>query len=103
MTAKLGHSRFGDAGMVNPVAPRRATAKEKSHHMPGTGNGKTLVTDLEVWDIRRRRHQGEKSRVVARDYLDMSVHSFRNIWYGITKAHISGLEPPGSFDETTSV
>lgn len=91
MSGRHGHWKFSRGERVNgPV--RKMQYRELNHHIPGNGRGKTNATESEVAEIRRRRIAGEKPRNVYPDYPHLSEYTLRNIWYGITMAHITGLE-----------
>lgn len=48
----------------------------------GETNLKSVFTNEQVLDIRKRRFQGERKKDVYADYLDKSFSSFEHIWLG---------------------
>lgn len=62
--------------------PVNAPTKEQLYHTrSGTNNPNASVSEEVVKEIRRRRDNGEKLRIVHRDYEDIKRHTFSNIWY----------------------
>lgn len=70
--------------------PEVYTAENKLFHSHNTGNkgvknGRVLVTEQDVINIRKRKLLGETRANVYQDYKDkIKLGGFDSIWYGMT-------------------
>lgn len=66
--------------------PEVYTKENKDYHAHNTGNGgsnngRTRLSEQDVYNIRLRRKNGENIRIVYEDYKDkLTYGSFVNIW-----------------------
>jgi hypothetical protein len=74
--------------VANHLPPNEKVELEQYSHFKPIN--KSPVSDADVQAIRDRQARGDKLRHVRADYLHITDSSFRNIWYGITKAGIIG-------------
>ena len=86
---KIGESGFGKIWKGETwkhVMPEVYTKENKDYHAHNTGNsgssnGRTRLSEQDVYNIRLRRKNGENIRIVYEDYKDkLTYGSFVNIW-----------------------
>ena len=86
---RIGESGFGKIWKGETwknIMPEVYTKENKDFHKhntanAGSSNGRSKLTELEVYEIRLRRKNGEKLSEVYKDYSDrMTYKSFSNVW-----------------------
>lgn len=89
---RIGHSGFSKIWKGETwknIMPEVYTPENKEFHKHNTGqtgssNGRSKLTEEDVYDIRWRRKNGEKIEEVYCDYLftGITFRSFENVWLG---------------------
>lgn len=95
---KIGHSGFSKVWKGETwknIMPEVYTKENKEFQRCNTGNtgasnGRSLLTEEDVYNIRLRRKNGEKEKDVYNDYKHTGIkeRSFRNTWLGYNWKHI---------------
>lgn len=75
--------------------PEVYTEENKDFHLHNTGqkgseNGRSKLTEEDVYKIRVRKKNGEKAEDVYEDYksLGITFGSFKNTWHGYNWKHV---------------